>query len=441
MDLLEQEVLATLFGDWDVLIAQAPPRHGKSEFLSRRVPSWYHSVFPANRTILTSCSLGLARAHSRWVRNEVNRLSGYFQNGGVNPYVSAQAEWETAYGGGIKAAGVDGDIIGRGANLFIVDDFIRNSKQATSLKVRESQWEWFQTTARSRIEPGGKLIVLATRWHEEDLIGKILKYACGEAGWRVREIRLPALAEPTEAQPDLLGRKTDEALWPERWSSEYLMRLRDGSDPYWWAALYQQRLGSYGKNEWPAEYFYNVFAQDDEWPESFLVSATALDPSKGRNTKSGDYSAIVTVGFSKGYLWVDADLQRRPVPQIMRDLVEWNTLRRPMVTGIEGVLFQELLGPDYEQAQIELGNYRDVPVMIDNSISKTLRISRLGQWLRLHRVKIRNTPGGRLLLQQLKDFPNGDHDDGPDAMEMAVRLLESLSEALAAVRGPDILQP
>lgn len=277
------------------------------------------------------------------------------------------------------------------------------------------------------------MIVLATRWHEEDLIGRILKYAIEDKQLRVREIRLPALAEPTEATPDPLGRKTGEALWEERISAESLVKKRSLIEPYWWDAMYQQRLGTYGHNEWPSEYFYGIFAQDDEWPERFSVSATALDPSRGKDSRSGDYSAIVTAGFAKGYLWFDADLERRPAPKMTSDLVEWNKLRRPTVTGIESVAFQELLLPAYQEA-CRVSGYYDEPVPIENNVAKSLRIGRLGTWLRLHRVKVRNTHGGRLLVKQLKEFPNGDHDDGPDAMEMAIRLLCQLSDALDSIR-------
>lgn len=406
------------------------PTHN-SWFLSRAVPTWHKLVYPEAQTILTSYGLSLARGHSRVVRDSVHRLAPYYDLAGVDPYVKAAADWQLLdYGGGMKAAGIGGDIMGRGADLFIIDDYLKNAEQAISPKVREGQWSWFQTNVYTRMEPGGKLIVLATRWHEDDLIGRLLKFATEEAGWRVREIRLPALAEPTEEHPDPLGRQTDEALWPQRWTAEHLKIKRATMEPYWWNALYQQRLGAYGRNEWPTEYFYGILANEDKWPKKFAYSATALDPSKGKNARAGDYSAIVTAGYTSGYIWVDADLQRRPAPQMVKDLVAWNDSRRPTVTGIEATAFQELLGTDYREAQVEAGDYRDEPVMIDNSVSKALRIGRLGTWLRLHRIKIRRSPGGLLLLKQLQEFPNSEHDDGPDALEMAIRLLMQIVEAL-----------
>lgn len=402
------------------------PTHN-SEFMSRRVPAWYHGVYPSKRSIVTSYAVDLARNHSRWVRDQVHKSAPMFGHRGVNPYVAAASDWATMDEGGMLAAGVGGGITGRAADLFIIDDPLKNAEQAISSRIRESQWEWWQTTAFTRMEPGASMLCLATRWHSEDLLGMILKHSIEEMGLKVRELRLPALSE---GDGDPLGRPLDAPLWPGRFNQEALFRIRDTLDPYWWNALYQQRLGAYGKNEWPPEYFYGIFAQDDEWPERMALSATALDPSKGKNANKGDYSAIVNTGFKGGYLWVDVDIERRPVPKMMTDLVAFNEVARPTVTGIESVAFQELLAESYIQAQAEVGDYRDEPVLIDNTVNKQIRISRLGLWLRLHRIKVRNNAGGQLLVKQLKEFPNGQHDDANDALEMSIRLLVSLSEDL-----------
>lgn len=433
LQLIQQEVMAVLYGPWDVLVAQAPPRHGKSQYISRWLSAWLQSVYPASRSILTSYSVDLARTHSRWVRDRVHQLAPLYGHGGVRAAVSAATDWETTSGGGMLAAGVGGGITGRGADkVFVIDDALKNAEQAISRGVRESQWEWFQTTAFTRLEKGAKLLCLATRWHQEDLLGMILKAGSTDMGLRIREVRLPALAEPTEGTPDPLGRQTGEALWPEQYDVAALTKIKNTLEPYWWDALYQQRLGSYGKNEWPAEYFWGIMAQDDEWPTEFALSATALDPSKGKDARKGDYSAIVTVGYSAGKLWIDADLQRRPVPQMVGDLVQWNLQRRPTVTGIEANAFQDLLAESYVAAQQEHGYY-DPPELITNNVAKELRIARLGFWLRAHMLKVRNTPGGRMLVQQMQDFPNGAHDDGPDCLEVAIRILLRLSDALQEV--------
>lgn len=412
--LIEHEVLEVIQpdSDWDVLIVQCPPRHGKSLYLSQRFPAWYHNVYPDRSSIITSYSVELARRNSRFVRDEVHRTSAFYGNGGINRNVAAAGEWEMVAGGACKAAGVGGGITGRGCSILVIDDFLKNAEQALSERIRESQWEWFQTTAFTRLEPGGKLIILATRWHSEDLIGRILKFALEEKMLRVREISMPALAEPTDSHPDPLGRLTDEALWPERWPAEALKRIRDTLEDYWWSALYQQRLGTHGKNEWPESYFWGILVDDDKWPDYFHLSATALDPSKGKDSKRGDYSAIVHSGFGHGNIWVDADIQRRPVPDMLEDLVAFNHAHAPLATGIESNAFQELLGAQYFQMASMRGLAVEDPVLMNNTVSKRVRIARLGLWLRLHKIKIRNNAHGRLLVKQLKEFPNGDHDDG-----------------------------
>lgn len=408
LELLQREFFAVLYGDWDVLVAMAPPRHGKSEFLSRWVNTWYLSTYVDRRCILASYALDLARTHSRFVRDSVHEFAPWYGAKGVKKSAQAVTDWMTEGGGGLLAAGVGGGITGRAAHLFTIDDPLKNAEQAISEKIRDSQWEWWQTTAFTRLEPGAKMVLLATRWHEEDLLGRVLKHVVEDVGLRVRQVRLPALSE---GLTDVLGRPEGEPLWPERYDREALLRFKNTLDPYWWDALFQQRLGQYGKNEWPPEYFYGIIAQDDEWPERCALSAVALDPSKGKNARKGDYSAIVYAGFKDGYIWVDADIERRPVPQMIEDLIQFNLQYRPTVTGIESVAFQELLAESYILAQQQY-NYYDQPELIDNSVSKEYRIRRLGFWLRLHRIKIRNTPGGQLLLRQMKEFPNGSHDDG-----------------------------
>lgn len=431
--LLEYEFLETIQpGGWDVLVAMAPPRHGKSYFLSRLVPTWYHSTYPYARTIMCSYALSLVRNASREVRNNVDYLSPAFQNGGVSREARSASDWFMANGiGGCRAAGVGGGITGVGGDLIVIDDYLKNAQQAMNPNIRESQWEWFQSTCFSRLEPGGKLVCLATRWHDDDLIGRLLNFLLKEKGagaLRVREVRLPALSE---GLGDPLGRAEGEALWPEKISAEWLGKIQAVNEGYWWNALYQQRTGAHHGNEWPESYFYGIMAEESEWPKKTCrLGAIALDPSKGKNARKGDYQAIVYAGFADGYLWVDAEIERRPVPETIQTMIEMEGDYRPTVSGIESVAFQELLAPIYAAECAKQGRAYLEPELIDNTVNKHIRIARLGSWLRLHMIKIRRTRGGYLLRNMLKEYPNHSHDDGPDALEMAIRLLVSLSDEL-----------
>lgn len=266
-------------------------------------------------------------------------------------------------------------------------------------------------TAFTRLEPGGKLILLGTRWHAEDLLGRVLDFVTKETTLRIREVRFQAIAELEANQTDILGRVNGEALWPERWPVEALLRIKSALADYWWQALYQQNLTQHSSNEWPESYFWGVMVEPEAWPENLVLSATALDPSKGKDAKKGDFQAIVNTGYLDGYLWVECEIDRQPISEMIDDLVQFNMRIRPTVTGIEAVAFQELLAPVYLQAQLDY-SYYDQPELIQNTTPKRIRIARLGYWLRRHRIKIKNNASGQLLLKQLKAFPNGDHDDG-----------------------------
>jgi len=172
--------------------------------------------------------------------------------------------------------------------------------------------------------------------------------------------------------------------------------------------------------EWPAAYFVDIMTTD--WPKAFQLSAIAVDPSKGR--QDGDPSAILFVGLASGTLWVDADIEHRPAERIIDDGVEMAMRCWPDAFGIESNGFQELLGEEYNR-RCRAGSIPPLPMkLINNSVNKQVRIRRIGPYLRNGKIRIRDNPGGRILLEQLSGFPLPQvHDDGPDALEMAFRLM------------------
>jgi hypothetical protein len=165
---------------------------------------------------------------------------------------SAADNWEIEkYGGGMTTSGIGGALTGRGAHLLIIDDPVKNAEESMSPTIREKHWEWWQSTASSRIEPGGSALVMMTRWHPEDLAGRILIETPGE--WEV--VSLPAIAECD----DPMGREPGEALWPQRWPVSELRKTENSIDRYWWNALYMQRPSRHGRFEWPDEYFQDIW--------------------------------------------------------------------------------------------------------------------------------------------------------------------------------------
>lgn len=214
-----------------------------------------------------------------------------------------------------------------------------------------------------------------------------------------------------------------EVIWPERESLYDLMLLRATMGQSAFAAEKQCDPVDPTACEWPPELFDRGDLYFDEWPSDLLVRTLALDPSKGKDARRGDYSAIIRFGRrGDGSEYVEADLARRTAVQMCVDLVEHARVFSPDGVGVETNQFQELLLIPLETAARQAG--LDLPVYrIDNTVNKMVRIRRLTQPLTQRRLRFRRgSPGTELLLAQMRDWPWGEHDDGPDALEIARRL-------------------
>lgn len=217
-----------------------PPRHGKSEECSWWLPVWFLALAPEQRIILSCYGADFAAEWGRRVRNTIESdfPSGYL-DWTIADDSAAANRWHTSKGGGMYSVGYGGPMTGRGANLLIIDDPIKNEKDALSEVCRENNWRWWQQTALTRLEPGGSVVIIHTRWHEDDLLGRIL--AREKDAWTV--VNFPAIAESS----DMLGRQAGGALWPERYDERALEIIRKGRNgfggvgEYAWSALYQQR--------------------------------------------------------------------------------------------------------------------------------------------------------------------------------------------------------
>lgn len=229
----------------------APPQHGKSELASVRLPAYWLGHRPNDPIILTSYAASLAYDKSRQARDLVESLEyqRLFPGTKTRRDKRAVADWGLRDArGGVVAAGVGGPITGHGALLGIIDDPIEHWEQAQSVTLREKVWEWWQRTFRTRIWEHGAIVLIMTRWHEDDLGGRLLERDRGE--WRV--LRLPAVAETQEVRddnakrlnqpvgrPDPLGREPDEPLCPKRFSEQELKAVRGDVGELGWHASYQ----------------------------------------------------------------------------------------------------------------------------------------------------------------------------------------------------------
>lgn len=227
-------------------IVTIPPQHGKSWHTSWWGPVWFLDWFPTKRVILASYATQFANSWGRRVRDTLELFKDYLRVR-VRENVTAVSEWETTAGGGMITAGVGAGIAGRAADLLIIDDPHKDAAEAQSAVYRKRAWDWWQSVAESRLAPDAAVIVVTTRWHEQDLAGRLL--ATPDSGdWEL--VRLPALSDEdrsnpatgktVKAAPDALGRAPGEALWPERYSTEYLQRRRRNMHRYWWDTIYQQ---------------------------------------------------------------------------------------------------------------------------------------------------------------------------------------------------------
>ena len=239
------------------LIIQMPPRCGKSTLVSQYYPVWWLGNHPDQWVLLTSYSDRFAANWGRKARDVMALHGPTVFRQSVRRDQSATDDWGlVGHTGGMSTAGVGGSLTGRGADLLIVDDPIKDAMQANSQLQRDNVWEWWQSTASTRLEPGGVAIVVQTRWHQDDLAGRLItEMEQGGEQWRV--VSLPAIATENEnlrAGCWTFTREQGDALWPARYPLERLEVIKRSSGSYWWAALYMQNPqpagGAVFKREW-----------------------------------------------------------------------------------------------------------------------------------------------------------------------------------------------
>ena len=221
------------------LIVSMPPRHGKSTLVTRRTPQWYLARYPHREVGMCGYGSNFANEWGRKVRNEMTFHED--QLGFKLAQDSKKANWwHTDKGGGMWTAGITGEITGKGAHLLIIDDPIKNDQEAYSLTYRDSLWSWWQTTALSRTYQNSVIIVVMTRWHSDDFVGRLLsKDHPGDPNdWDV--VELPAIWD--KDVPDVLGRHKGDALWPAQYSAQFLIEKRQNTmAPEAWLSLFQQK--------------------------------------------------------------------------------------------------------------------------------------------------------------------------------------------------------
>lgn len=415
--ILNRELMDIATGKNRRLIVEMPPRHGKSELTSKYFPAWYMGSYPEKNIIVTSATDDLASEFSSAGRDILREHGKECFGVEVRRDKSSAKRWSLKQGGEVRAAGVGGGIIGRGCNVLLIDDYCKSAEEALSEATRRHIHQWYHSTSSTRLTPDGAVVIVATRWHPKDLIGSILAEA-EQTGESWRRVRFPAIDD------DGL------ALWPEQWGLDNLIPKREAYHasgyPWMWEALYQQQPPSVLDAEFDQEWFDDDI-WFDEWPDQeYRLVATSLDPSLGKTNRS-DYSAFVTGKLDmEGTVWIDADLARRDPVRMVEDGIDIWEKHHPISFGVESVGFQEVLGMIFEEWSKKRTGIMLPLVLVSNHENKKVRIRKLTPYLARKQFKFKRTPGCRLLVEQLRTFPANKHDDGPDALEMLLRLLLSL---------------
>lgn len=228
------------------VIIEEPPRVGKSELTSHYFPAYYLGTYPDDRIMFASYEADFAASWGRKVRDTVDKWGEALYGIEVSNVSSAAGRWDLKkpHKGGMMTAGVGGSFTGRGANLLVVDDPIKNAKEADSETIRNAHYSWWKTTARTRLEPDGIICLIMTRWHEDDLAGRLKRDMQEDPDAdQYLVVRLPMVAEePDEEYPEVdpLGRAPGDLLFPERFGWNDVTPIQTRQDRTWFA-LYQQR--------------------------------------------------------------------------------------------------------------------------------------------------------------------------------------------------------
>ena len=329
-------------------------------------------------------------------------------------------------------------------SLIVADD-LQNERDVESAIQRRKSRDWFHGALVPAGTPETNIVHLATALHREAIaleldvkpgwVSKIFQsvpsWPLNQDLWQKWETlycdrddpqRLIVAHEFYERHRAALE-VGSEVLWPEVEDLYALMCLRVDSGRTAFEREKQSSPINPESCEWPEEYF-GEHIWFDEWPTEFQVKSMALDPSKGGQDKVGDYSALVWVGIDRrGLIYAQADLARRPTPQMVADTVGRFREFRPDALGIESNSFQELLAGEVAN-ELRRQNVPGVGVtQMANPENKRVRIRRLGPLFSARRLRFKaDCASTRMLVDQCRDFPHGDHDDGPDALEMAIRL-------------------
>jgi len=395
------------------LIINMPPRHTKSEFASFLLPAWFLGKYPNKKIIQTSNTAELAVGFGRKVRNLVDseQYAKIFPNVNLRSDSKAAGRWATNAGGEYFAIGVGGTVTGKGADLLIIDD--PHSEQeaalaATSPEIFDKVYEWYTSGPRQRLQPGGSIVVVMTRWSKKDLTGRIIQSSIDKEGnddWEV--IDFPAILP------------SGNPLWPEFWSLEELLSLQSELPAGKWNAQYQQsptsEEGAIVKREW-----WKIWEPDRPPVCEFIIQS--WDTAFTKSERS-DYSACTTWGvFYKNenpndpnVILLDAFKKRMEFPELKEKAFnhykEWEPdafIVEAKASGAPLIFELRAMGIPVSEFTPSRGN------------DKMVRINSVSDLFASGKVWAPSTRWADELIEEMAAFPNSDHDDLVDSTTQAL---------------------
>ena len=433
--LLCNELDAVARGECDSLMVCMPPGSAKSSYTSVLFPPYLLGRNPEALVIAGSHTLDLVEGFGRRARNHVNDAPyrALFPESRLADDSQAAGRWSLTQGGGYYACGVGGSVTGRRGDYVLVDDPVASREDADSPRMRDRTWDWWVNDVMPRLRPDGRRVIVLTRWHEDDLAGRLLDREAGR--WKV--IKLPMVA----GQSDPLGRKPGEWLWPEWFTHKMIEDAQ--RDARAWTSLYQQDprppAGAEMQRSWLCRY--------DDWPPT-ANRVILVDPSGGKKRggkPAGDRTSmwVVALGADNNAYVVDGVRARLNLSERINVLFELHHKWKPLQVRYEEYGMQADI--EAAKAEMERRQYRFRIYPVGGQVSKPDRIRRLIPWFEGGRIwfpreMVRTDERGVLrdiiedtVQEEYLPFPVGRYDD---ALDNLARLAEPATAELPGLPWP-----
>lgn len=396
-----------------------PPRHGKSELGSKKFPQWYMGRNPSRKIIHAAWGMRLAEYFGAKNRDFMSTsiYRQIFPGLAITRTEKKKTYWETTAGGQYMCAGREGGIQGFGANLLLVDDVFAKSREALSPAIRDGIFSWYQADIYPRLEDDAAIVIINTRLHSEDLIGRLLEEEKGD--WKV--ITLPAIATRREYWFNYT-REPGEALWPQKYPLKRLERIQRATGA-WFGPIYQQEPVDVNKALFSRQDFKNRYVV---LPRSPLYVVTSTDSASGDN-EDADYSVMgafyIYPGLGRRHKIYLDDLYRKQVtyPDLVRDFKAYNTEHSPDYAIVEdkssGIALVQQLAEDSDIPCIPFYDFMRKRKFQYGALSKTGRAMLITSHIQKRILWLpEDAPWLEQFLHEVTGFPKLDNDDIVDML-------------------------